>query len=698
MHPEVRANQPGPCPKCGMALEPEAGPVAFDADEDPELQDMFRRAVIGAIFAVPLVLFSMVEHFLHMHLLPPLVSGWLQALLATPVVLWAGAPFFKRGWDSIRTRNLNMFTLISIGTGFAFVFSVAVLLGHRALPESMTPHGMLPLYFEAAAAIVVLVLVGQVLEIRARARTGGAIRSLLSLAPDTAHRVRGAVEEDIALDAVALGDLLRVKPGEKVPVDGRLVEGASAIDESMLTGEPMPAAKKSGDHAVAGTINGAGSFVMRADRVGSDTLLARIVSMVADAQRTRAPIQRLADSVAGWFVPAVVAIAAITFGIWLVLGPTPALLYAVVNAVSVLIIACPCALGLATPMSIMVGIGRGATLGILIKNAEALERMEKTTVVVADKTGTLTEGKPTVTAVLATAGYSENELVSLAATLETRSEHPLGAAIAAFAKARELPTGSPDDFRATSGGGVSAQIDGQWVRVGSEQFLRSHAITISPEILSDTATLADQGATLVFVSSGQVCIGALALSDPVKQTTKEAVAALHRLGVRVIIATGDNPRAAHHIAAPLGIQEVVSESTPESKQQLITDLRARGAIVAMAGDGINDAPALAAADVGIAMGNGTDIAMQSAGITLVKGDLRGVAQALALSRATMRNIRQNLVLAFLYNSLGIPIAAGVLYPFLGILLSPIVASAAMALSSLSVIGNALRLNSTSLHS
>lgn len=688
MHPEIRQDHPGNCPICGMALEP-ATLEPESEEDDSELRDMRRRFWIGLVLAAPVLVLAMAEHFPGGQFLPARISAWVQFALATPVVLWAGLPFFVRGWQSIVNAHLNMFTLISLGTGAAYLYSVAALIAPGLFPASMRHDGMIPVYFEAAATIIVLVLLGQVLELKARAGTGKAIRALLDLAPKTAHRVEDGEEKDVPLDAVQTGDRLRVKPGEKIPVDGEVVDGRSAVDESMLTGEPEPVAKEPGANVSAGTLNGSGSLVMRADKVGAETMLSQIVQMVADAQRSRAPIQRLADAVAAWFVPAVVVCSVITFIVWLLVGPAPALAYAVVNAVAVLIIACPCALGLATPMSIMVGVGRGASLGVLVKDAEALERMGKVDTLVVDKTGTLTAGKPEVTGIACADGVDENEVLHVAASLEAGSEHPLAGAIVRAAKDRKVSVSEVRDFDSIAAEGVVGKLDGVDSAVGKMRLMDQRG---GGQI--DVAKF--EGQTVVWVASGGKTIGALALSDPIKETTPEAIKRLHAQGIRVVMLTGDNRSTAERVGQTLGIDEVVPEVTPGQKQEKVKEIAKSGRVVAMAGDGVNDAPALAAADVGIAMGTGTDVAMQSAGVTLVKGDLRGIVHAIALSRATMRNIRQNLAFAFLYNSLGVPIAAGILYPFLGLLLSPIFASAAMAMSSVSVIGNALRLQRVAL--
>jgi len=694
MHPEVRQNHPGNCPICGMALEPatsEAEPL-----EDSELRDMSRRFWVGACLTVPVVLLAMGAHLPPFNMIPTRISAWIQFLLSIPVVLWAGWPFFVRGVQSVINRHLNMFTLIALGTGMAFLFSVFVLFDPGVLPHSFRHDGGLPIYFEAAAVITVLVLLGQVLELRARAGTGAAIRALLGLAPKIAHRVRDGVEEDLSLDAVNAGDVLRVKPGEKIPVDGVVLEGRSPVDESMLTGEPIPVVKETDSKVVGGTLNGTGSFLMRAERVGADTMLSQIVQMVAQAQRSRAPIQRLVDVVSGWFVPAVIFVAVLTFIIWARFGPEPALIFGLVNAVAVLIIACPCALGLATPMSIMVGVGRGASLGVLVKDAEALENLGKVDTLVVDKTGTLTEGKPSVTTIVPAAGIEENALLAAAAALEGQSEHPLAGAIVRAAHERELEIGVVSEFQAVTGGGVVGRVDSTPIIVGKRSLLSDRGFSGLDALDSEASRLQGDGQTVIWIAIGERLGGILALADPIKQTTPEAIAGIHAFGVKIVMLTGDNRQTAERIATKLGIDEVHAEVTPQDKQEKVSSLMNAHNVVAMAGDGVNDAPALAAANVGIAMGTGTDVAMHSAGITLVKGDLRGIAHAIALSRATMRNIRQNIAFAFLYNTLGIPIAAGVLYPFFGLLLSPIIASAAMALSSVSVISNALRLKRTKL--
>jgi Cu+-exporting ATPase len=698
MHPEIEQDHPGSCPICGMALELKT--VAPDIGEDDgEYRDMRRRFWIGGALTLPVFVLAMA------HLFPALghsewVSGdgarWTQFILSTPVVLWAGWPFFQRGWRSLVNRHLNMFTLIAMGVGAAYLFSAVAMLFPGLFPASFTRHGKVDLYFEAAAVIVVLVLLGQVLELRARQRTGSAIRSLLDLAPRNARVLRDGEEHEVPLEAVKVGDRLRVRPGDKVPVDGKVVEGATSVDESMITGEPIPAEKGVGDAVTGGTVNGTGSFIMEASRVGSDTLLARIVEMVAQAQRSRAPIQGLADKVAGWFVPAVIGIAALTFVGWTLFGPEPRLAYAIANAVAVLIIACPCALGLATPMSVMVGVGRGAQAGVLIRNAEAIELMEKVTTLVVDKTGTLTEGKPRFARVIPAPGLSEEELLIAAASVEQNSEHPLASAVVQGAKARGLKPVAVANFASVTGGGVVGRVNNRDVLVGKLKFLRERGVGGLETMEAQAAGLQSEGQTAVFAAIDGKAAGLITVADPIKASTPQAIAALHKLGLKIIMLTGDNERTANAVARELGLDQVEAGVEPQHKHARVQQLREQGQIVAMAGDGINDAPALAAAHVGIAMGTGTDVAMESAGITLVKGDLRGLANAVTLSRAMMRNIRQNLFFAFIYNAVGIPIAAGLLYPFLGVLLSPMIAGAAMSFSSVSVIANALRLRATKL--
>jgi Cu+-exporting ATPase len=697
MHPEIRQIGPGSCPICGMALEPEL--ATAEAGPNPELVDMTRRLWIGLALTLPVFVLEMGGHLVDLHgLIDPQVSNWVQLALATPVVLWAGRPFFERGWASVRTGNLNMFTLIAMGTGVAWIYSVAATLFPGQFPaEFRSMHGAVSVYFEAAAVITVLVLLGQVLELKAREQTGGAIRALLDLAPKRARRIRADnSDEEVDLDAVAVGERLRVRPGESVPVDGEVLDGRSAVDESMVTGESMPVTKETGAKVIGGTMNRSGSFVMRADKVGSDTMLARIVRMVAEAQRSRAPIQRLADQVSGWFVPLVIAAAVLAFLAWSAWGPEPRLSFALIAAVSVLIIACPCALGLATPMSIMVGVGRGARGGVLIRNAEALERLEKVDTVVIDKTGTLTEGRPKVVAVHAAPGHAEAEVLRLAAGLERGSQHPLGAAIVAAAQERGLGTAEATDFDAPAGKGVTGVVDGRSVVIGNRRYLSEVGIDMDGRagsaLSAEAERLRREGASAIFVAIDGRPAGTIAVADPIRSTTPGALAALKEAGIRVVMLTGDNAITARAVAAKLGIAEVEAEVLPEDKRRVVERLRREGRVVAMAGDGVNDAPALAAADVGIAMGTGTDVAMESAGVTLVKGDLNGIARARRLSAATMANIRQNLFFAFVYNAAGVPIAAGVLYPVLGLTLSPVIAAAAMAASSVSVIANALRLN------
>jgi Cu+-exporting ATPase len=695
MHPEIRQIGPGSCPICGMALEPEL--VTAESGPNPELVDMTRRFRIGLALSVPVVVLEMGGHLAGAHnWIPQSPSNWIQFALATPVVLWAGWPFFVRGWQSIVTRNLNMFTLIALGVGVAYGYSVVATLVPLVFPPAFRGHdGAVAVYFEAAAVITVLVLLGQVLELQARERTSGAIRALLDLTPKMALRLKDGTEEDVPLDSVAVGDRLRVRPGEKVPVDGEIIEGHSTIDQSMVTGESIPVSRKEGEKVVAGTLNQRGSFIMRAEKVGRDTLLARIVQMVAQAQRSRAPIQRLADQVAGWFVPAVIAVAVIAFIAWATFGPEPRFAFGLVAAVSVLIIACPCALGLATPMSIMVGVGRGAEAGVLIKNAEALERMEKVDTLVVDKTGTLTEGKPKVTHIVPATGFDEMKVLQLAASVERASEHPLAAAIVAAAQEKKIPLSTVRGFDSPLGKGAFGMVDRQRVALGNANFLKELGVDTAG-IEPDADKLRADGATAIFLAVDGKPAGIIAIADPVKTTTPEALAALRAEGIRVIMLTGDNRTTAQAVARKLGIADVQAEVLPEQKSAVVEKLRGEGRVVAMAGDGVNDAPALAAADVGIAMGSGTEVAMESAGVTLLKGDLTGIVRARRLSEATMRNIRQNLFFAFVYNAAGVPIAAGVLYPIFGLLLSPIIGAAAMALSSVSVIANALRLRVTAL--
>jgi Cu+-exporting ATPase len=691
MHPQIRQVGPGSCPICGMALEPEV--ASLGAPPNAELADMTRRFWVGLALALPAVVLEMGGHLVGGHgWVDQTLSNWIQLAFATPVVVWAGWPFFVRGWQSLVTRNLNMFTLIAMGTGVAYVYSVVGTVAPHIFPATFRGHdGAVAVYFEAAAVITVLVLLGQVLELRAREATSGAIKALLQLAPKTARLVDDdGADHEAPIDSLKVGDKLRVRPGEKVPVDGIILEGRSSLDESLVTGESMPVTKESGDKVIAGTLNQSGSFMMRADKVGRDTLLSQIVQMVAQAQRSRAPIQRLADQVAGWFVPVVIVVALVAFGVWALFGPEPRMAFGLVAAVSVLIIACPCALGLATPMSIMVGVGRGAQAGVLIKNAEALERMEKVDTLVVDKTGTLTEGKPKVVSIVPAAGFQEAELLRLAASVERASEHPLADAIVRAAKERNLDLGKVEDFDSPTGKGAIGKVDGRTVVLGNSNFLTS--LGIETQFLNEQGErLRGDGATVINIAVDGKFAGLFAIADPVKPSTPDALKALAAEGIKVIMLTGDNRTTANAVARKLGISDVEAEILPDQKSAVVTKLQKAGRIVAMAGDGVNDAPALAAADVGIAMGTGTDVAMESAGITLLGGDLGGIVRARRLSQATMSNIRQNLFFAFIYNAAGIPIAAGVLYPTFGILLSPIIAAGAMALSSVSVVGNALRL-------
>ncbi|MGQ5702853.1 heavy metal translocating P-type ATPase [Sandaracinobacteroides sp. A072] len=693
MHPEVRQDHPGACPICGMALEP----AMVTADEGPsaELIDMARRFWIGLALSLPVLVLEMGGHLfpaLH-HLIPMKASIWIQFALATPVVLWAGWPFFQRGWASLKTRNLNMFTLIAMGTGVAWLYSVVAAVAPGIFPDAFrAADGTVAVYFEAAAVITVLVLLGQVLELRARERTSGAIKALLNLAPKTARRIAvDGSEAEIPLEEVAVGDRLRVRPGEKVPVDGVVEEGRSAIDESMVTGESMPVTKSVDDTVIGGTMNQSGALIIRADKVGRDTMLSRIVQMVAEAQRSRAPIQRMADQVSGWFVPLVIGIAILAFALWGIWGPEPRFAHGLIAAVSVLIIACPCALGLATPMSIMVGVGRGAGLGVLIKNAEALEHMEKVDTLVVDKTGTLTEGKPAVTRIIAAAGFEEAELLRLAAGVERASEHPLALAIVDAAISRSIEIPPVSGFDSPTGKGAVGVVENKRITLGNARFLTESGIDTAP-LAAEADALREDGATAIFMGLGQQVVGVFAIADPIKPTTPEALAALRADGIRVVMLTGDNRTTAAAVARRLGIDAVEADVLPDQKADVVARLKQEGRVVAMAGDGVNDAPALAAADVGIAMGHGTDVAMESAGMTLLKGDLVGIVRARQLSEATMSNIRQNLFFAFIYNAAGVPVAAGLLYPFFGILLSPMIAAAAMALSSFSVVANSLRLN------
>ncbi len=693
MHPEIVRGEPGSCPICGMALEPRT--ITGEEETNPELVDMSRRFWIGLILTAPLLVFAMSGLIPGQPLrraLSPRLLTWFQLALATPVVLWGGWPFFERGWASIGNRSPNMFTLIALGTGMAYAYSAVATIAPAVFPDSFRSHGgELGLYFEVAAVITVLVLLGQVIELRARSRTSSAIKALLGLAPKTARLLRrDGTEEDIPLDRVQPEDRLRVRPGERIPVDGVVLEGASAVDESMVTGEAIPVEKTPGTRVTGGTVNGTGSFLMRAERVGSDTLLAGIVRMVSEAQRSRAPIQRLADVVSSYFVPAVVLVAILTFIVWALVGPAPRMVYALVNAVAVLIIACPCALGLATPMSIMVGTGRGAIAGVLIKNAEALEVLEKVDTLVVDKTGTLTVGKPRLTSVVAIPAESESELLRLAASLERGSEHPLAASIVAGAQEKGFALSEAEDFRSLTGKGVVGRVDGRSLALGNRRLLEELGIEASP-LVEQAETLRQDGQTVMFVAIDGRAAGLLGVADPIKDSTREAIRLLRQEKIRIVMLTGDSRTTAEAVAEKLGIDQVEAEVLPGQKSEVVKRLQKEGRVVAMAGDGINDAPALAQAQVGIAMGTGTDVAMESAGVTLVKGDLRGIARAIRLSRGTMRNIRQNLFFAFIYNTLGVPLASGILYPVFGLLLSPIFASAAMSASSVSVIGNALRL-------
>ena len=691
MHPQIRQVGPGFCPICGMALEPVL--ATAETGRNPELLDMTRRFWISTVLALPVVALEMGFHLIGLaHYLSQTTSNWLQMILASPVVLWGGWPFFVRGWKSIVSRNLNMFTLIAMGTGVAWVYSVVATLTPQIFPQAFRiGDGAVAVYFEAAAVITVLVLLGQVLELRARETTSGAIRALLDLAPKTARRIRNdGTEEEVPLDQVRVGDRLRVRPGEKVPIDGVVLEGRSAVDELMVTGESMPVTKEVGANVIGGTINQSGALIIEAKKVGRDTMLSQIVQLVAEAQRSRAPIQRMADQVSGWFVPAVIVVALTAFAAWAIWGPEPRFSYGLVAAVAVLIIACPCALGLATPMAIMVGVGRGAQSGVLIKNAEALEHMEKVDTLVVDKTGTLTEGKPAVTGIVPGSGYTEAEVLRLAASVERASEHPLALAIVRAAEKQGLTTSKVVDFDSPTGKGAGGMVDGRRIVLGNAKFLTEIGVDVTA-VASRAEELRKEGATAIFIAVDGIVAGVLAIADPVKETTPEALKALKAEGIRVVMLTGDNWTTAKAVARRLGIEDVEAEVLPDQKSAVVQRYKAAGRVVAMAGDGVNDAPALAAADVGIAMGTGTDVAMESAGVTLLKGDLTGIVRARRLSQAVMRNIRQNLFFAFIYNALGVPIAAGVLYPFFGILLSPIIAAAAMALSSVSVVGNSLRL-------
>ena len=708
MHPEIEQDHPGQCPKCGMTLEPKTI-GAGDEEEQKEIRSLSKKFWTALILTIPVLFIAMGHAIPGLRveaMIPKSVSKWVEFALATPVVVWAGDFFFTRAWRSIVNRSLNMFTLIAVGVGAAYFYSAVAVIAPEIFPRSFRSNGEVGLYFEAAAVITTLVLFGQLIEAQTRSRTGQAIKALLDLAAKTAHRVRNGQEEEVQVDEINKGDVLRVRPGGKVPIDGVIVEGRSNIDESMITGEPMPVSKGPNEKVIGATVNQTGSFLMRAEKIGSETLLAQIVQMVADAQRTQAPIQKLADTVSGYFVPAVIAIAVITFAIWSIIGPAPAMAYALVNAVSVLIIACPCALGLATPMSIMVGVGRAAQAGILVKNAEAIETAEKVTHLITDKTGTLTAGKPEVVSCVGTDAMDKHDLLKIAASLESHSEHPLARAIVEAAKKEKIELHDVADFQSTTGGGVSGKLaaaspsvgglGGKIVLIGKEKFLTESNITISEELKREAHRLQEKAETTVWLAVDGKAVGILGIADPIKPTTKEAIRELRDMGLTVILCTGDNRRTAESVARELGIDDFRAEVMPDEKIDIVKKLKSQGAIVAMAGDGINDAPALAAADVGIAMGTGTDVAIESAGITLVKGDLIGIVKAMRVSRAVMRNIRQNLFFAFIYNALGVPIAAGVLYPFFGILLSPMIAGAAMSFSSVSVIANALRLRRISL--
>jgi P-type Cu+ transporter len=708
MHPEIEQDRPGQCPKCGMTLEPKTI-GGGDEEEQKEIRSLSRKFWIALVLTIPVLFIAMGHAIPGLHveaLIPKQISKWIEFALSTPVVLWAGGFFFTRASQSIVNRSLNMFTLIAVGVGAAYFYSAVAVIAPGIFPQSFRSSGEVGLYFEAAAVITTLVLFGQLIEAKVRSRTGQAIKALLGLAAKTAHRVRDGQEQEISVDEIEKGDMLRVRPGEKVPIDGVIVEGKSNIDESMITGEPMPVSKGPDDKVIGATLNQTGSFLMRAEKIGSETLLAQIIQMVADAQRTRAPIQKLADTVSGYFVPAVIAVAVITFVIWSILGPAPAMAYALVNAVSVLIIACPCALGLATPMSIMVGVGRAAHAGVLVKNAEAIETAEKVTHLITDKTGTLTAGKPEVVSRIGTGDTGERDVLQIAASLEAQSEHPLARAIVEAARKEKIELCKVTDFQSTTGGGVSGRLaaaspsigglDGKIVLIGKEKFLTESNVTISDELKKEAHRLQENAETTVWLAVDGSAVGILGIADPIKPTTKKAIRELHEMGLKVIMCTGDNRRTAESVARELGIDEFSAEVMPDEKIDIVKKLKSKGAIVAMAGDGINDAPALAAADVGIAMGTGTDVAIESAGITLVKGDLIGIVKAMHASRAVMRNIRQNLFFAFIYNALGVPIAAGALYPLLGILLSPMIAGAAMSFSSVSVIANALRLRSIKL--
>ncbi len=697
MHPEVEQDHPGACPKCGMTLEPKD--VGAEEEEQRETRSLSRKFWIALVLTIPVLLLAMGHAIPGLEIdsiVPKRIGKWIEFALTTPVVLWAGGFFFTRAWQSIVNRSLNMFTLIAVGVGSAYVYSAVAVIAPGIFPSSFRRHGEVDLYFEAAAVITTLILLGQLIEAKARSRTGHAIKALLGLAAKTAHRIHDDQEQEIAVDEIQKGDVLRVRPGEKVPIDGVIVDGKSNIDESMITGESMPVSKREGEKVIGATMNQTGSFLMRAEHIGSETVLVQIVEMVADAQRSRAPIQKLVDTVSGYFVPAVIGAAIVTFVVWSIVGPAPAMAYALVNAVSVLIIACPCALGLATPMSIMVGVGRAAQAGILVKNAQAIEVTEKVTHLVTDKTGTLTAGKPEVVSRIVANTVSERDLLQIAASVESQSEHPLARAIVEGARKEKIELREVTDFQSTTGGGVSGNLEGKTILIGKEKFLADSNVRFPEELTKEARRLQERAETTVWLAVNGDAAGVLGIADPIKPTTKEAVRELHAMDLKIIMCTGDNLRTAESVARELGIDEFKAEVMPDEKIEIVKDLKSKGAIVAMAGDGINDAPALAAADVGIAMGTGTAVAIESAGITLVKGDLMGIVKAIHVSRAVMRNIRQNLFFAFIYNALGVPIAAGVLYPFFGLLLSPMIAGAAMSFSSVSVIVNALRLRSIKL--
>ena len=697
MHPEIEQDRPGDCPKCGMTLEPKT--IGGEEEEPRETRSLSQKFWIALGLTIPVLLLAMGHAIPGLNIdsiVPKQIGKWIEFALATPVVLWAGGFFFTRAWQSIVNRSLNMFTLIAVGVGAAYFYSAVAVIAPGIFPTSFQRHGEVDLYFEAAAVITTLILLGQLIEAKARSRTGQAIKVLLGLAAKTAHRVRDGQEEEIQVDEIQKGDVLRVRPGEKVPIDGVIIDGRSNIDESMITGEPMPVSKHAGEKVIGATVNQTGSFLMRAERIGSETVLAQIVQMVAEAQRSRAPIQKLADTVSGYFVPAVIGVAIITFVIWSIVGPAPAMAYALVNAVSVLIIACPCALGLATPMSIMVGVGRAAQVGVLVKNAQAIEVTEKVTHLVTDKTGTLTAGKPEVVSRIAANTISERDLLQIAASVESQSEHPLARAIVKAAEKEKIALRNVIDFQSTTGGGVSGNLDGKAILIGKEKFLAESNVRFPEELTKEAHRLQQKAETTAWLAINGDAAGVLGVADPIKPTTREAVRELHEAGLKITMCTGDNQRTAESVARELSIDEFKAEVMPDEKIEIVKKLKSKGAIVAMAGDGMNDAPALAAADVGIAMGTGTDVAIESAGITLVKGDLMGIVKAIHVSRAVMRNIRQNLFFAFIYNALGVPIAAGVLYPFFGLLLSPMIAGAAMSFSSVSVIVNSLRLRSIKL--